>query len=393
MYKNLKHKQFLVFVIVIIIIITLFGWIFGLSRLINNKKISVMENWKAQIPEVTATNAKSEIWYPTLKSIGEAVGIQNVKITSQVSGLISDVLFDSGQIVKKGDVLFVLDTKQMEAEFRQAAADFNLNNITYHRNLNLFAKNAISQQVVDESYAKYKMSAAKLDFIQEGINYHIIKAPFDGKIGLKEISSGQNFIAGERASQLTNFSPIYINFTIPQNNIRDLHIGGDIEFTSDSYPGIKFKAKITAINSEITRSSRAIDVQATYDNKNQENLIYPGMFLNIDVVLPSLDSLIVIPQNAINYTLYGETIYILTPDYENDTPVISEYNIIENGKVKIISTGKQQYTAKQVSIKTTMTDNNKIVVTGIRENDLIVTSGQNKLHDGIHVVINDNVDF
>ena len=265
--------------------------------------------------------------------------------------------------------------------------------ITYDRDQDLLKQNAISQQQADTSKSNYQASAANVDSIKADINYRIIKAPFSGKIGLRQVNLGQFFNAGDSAATLTEITPIYINFTVSQNDFSKIKVGNEIKFTADAYPGEVFKAKITAINSEITKNNRAIDVQATYENKDQKHLIYPGMFVDVDVVLPPLNNIIILPRNAINYTLYGETVYALQPDYKGGKPVISEYSAFKDGKAQLISTGKAQYTAKQTPVKTTATDDNKVIVEGVKANAMVATSGQNKLQNDSKVIINNEFNF
>ncbi|WP_192484469.1 MULTISPECIES: efflux RND transporter periplasmic adaptor subunit [Cysteiniphilum] len=391
--KAPKKKLIKAFIIVIAILVVIFGGIFGFASFVNGKKASAMATWKMQAPEVTATAAKSETWYPSVKTIGEAVAIQNVNVTAQASGLVSTISFEAGQMVKKGDVLFTLDTEQLQAQLKQAQADLELARITYQRDADLLKQQAVSQQTADQSKAKYDANLANVESIQADINYRTVKAPFDGKIGLRQISLGQYFSAGNSAATLTEISPIYIDFSIPQNNFSNVKVGGDIKFTSDAYPGVTFKAKITAINSQITSDNRALNIQATFDNKDQQHLIYPGMFLDVSLILPPIPNTIIIPRNAVSYTLYGETVYVLVPDFKDGQPVMSEYSAMKDGQVQLVSTGKQQYTAKQVPVKTTMTNDNKVIVRGIKAGEMVATSGQNKLQNGVSVVINNDVDF
>ncbi|WP_116964157.1 efflux RND transporter periplasmic adaptor subunit [Fastidiosibacter lacustris] len=388
-----KKKFITAFIIVIAILVVVFGGIFGFAAFVNGKKAAAMATWKMQPPEVTATQAKAQTWYPTVKTIGEAVAIQNVNVTAQASGLVSSISFEAGQMVKKGQVLFTLDTQQLQAQLKQAQADLELARITYERDLDLVKQQAISQQTADESKAKYEANLANVASIQANIGYHIVKAPFDGKIGLRQISLGQYFSAGNNAATLTEISPIYINFTVTQNYLSNLHVDGEIEFSSDTYPRKVFKAKITALNSEITSDNRAINVQATYDNKDQQYLIYPGMFLDVSVILPPIDNTIIIPRNAVSYALYGETVFVLVSDYKDGKPVIAEYSAFKDGQAQIISTGKQQYTAKQIPVKTTMTNNNEVIVEGIKANEIVATSGQNKLQNGSSAIINNDYNF
>lgn len=386
-----KHTQ--AFIIVIVLLVIIFGGIFGFSYFVNAKKAQAMAHWKVQPAEVNAMVAKTSQWHPKIEATGDAVAIQSVNVTTQASGLVASIAFDSGQMVKQGQLLFTLDTSELKAQLDQAKAKLALSKITYERDQDLLQKNMISQQETDQSKANYQADLANVAAIEANINYHFIKAPFSGKIGLRQISLGQYFQPGSSAATLTKISPIYINFPVPQNAIDKINIGGEVKFTSDAYPGMKFTAKITAINSEITADNRAMEVQATFDNKDKAHYIYPGMFLNVQVVLPMIDKVIVLPRNAISYTLYGQSVFVLEPTLKNGKPVMAEYSAFKDGKLQMISTGKPQYTVKQVPVTTTMTEENKVIVKGIDAQDIVATSGQNKLQAGTVAIINNTYDF
>ncbi|WP_119344565.1 efflux RND transporter periplasmic adaptor subunit [Facilibium subflavum] len=391
--KPSKKKLTIAFAIVIAVLVIIFGGIFGFAHLVNSKKAAAMAEWKMQPAEVTSTTAKVSTWHPKIQATGQAIAIQSVNVTTQVSGLVSSISFKAGEMVKKGQELFRLDTTQLQAELDQAKAQMQLAQITYQRDLDLYKKNAISQQNLDQSKANYDADKANVASIQANIDYHIVKAPFTGKIGLRQISLGQYFKPGDNAATLTELSPIFINFPISQNDVDKVHVGGEIEFTSDAYPGKVFKAKITAVNSEITDNNRAINVQATYENTDKENIIYPGMFLDVSVILPALDNIIILPRNAISYTLYGETVIVLKPVMKNGKQAIAQYSAFKDGKAVMVSTGKPEYIAQQVPVKTSITNDNKVIVDGIKANDIIATSGQNKLQNGSSVVINNEFNF
>lgn len=392
--SNASYKKHIkAFIIVVVLLIVIFGGIFGFSYFVNAQKADAMAHWKVQPVEVNATTAKISQWQPTIQATGDAVAIQSVNVTTQASGLVSSIAFDSGEMVKQGQLLFTLDTSELKAQLDQAKAKLALSKITYERDQDLLQKNMISQQETDQSKASYQADLANVAAIEANINYHLIKAPFSGKIGLRQISLGQYFEPGSSAATLTKISPIYINFPVPQNVIDKIDIGGEIKFTSDAYPGMNFTAKITAINSEITSDNRAMEVQATFDNKDKEHYIYPGMFLNVRVVLPVIDQVIVLPRNAISYTLYGQSVFVLEPTLKNGKPVMAEYSAFKDGKLQLISTGKPQYVVKQVPVTTTMTEDNKVIVAGIHAKDIVATSGQNKLQAGSVAIINNTYDF
>lgn len=386
-------KRLIALAIVVALIIVIFGGIFGFKHTADSNKAAMMSKWVMPPAEVTASKSKMTDWQPVINATGQAVAIQSVNVTSQGSGLVTSISFKAGDFVKKGQELFRLDTSQLNAQLDQAKAQMQLSEITYKRDQKLYTQKAVSSQQLDQSLASYNADKANVESIQANIDYRIIKAPFSGKIGLRNISLGQYFEPGSAAATLTQVAPIYIDFPVSQNYISQLKIGSQISFTSDSYPGHVFTADITALNSEISDNTRAIEVQATYDNKDDKYMIYPGMYVDVRVMLPKLHDVIVIPRNAISYTLYGENVMVLDPVMENGSPVIAKYSSFKDGKMEMISTGKPEYKVKQILVTSQMTRDNAVVVKGIKADELVATSGQNKLENGSNVIVNNDYNF
>lgn len=173
-------------------------------------------------------------------------------------------------------MLFELDTSQLKADLEEALSNLKLARVTYERYKSLAKERATSKESADKAAASYLSALAKVKNIESQIGFKEVRAPFDGKIGIRNISLGQYFNNGDNAATLAKINPVFINFAVPQNKLSLIHLGQSISFYSDSYKGQKFSAKITAINSFINNSNRSIIVQATY--KNPEHKILPGMF-------------------------------------------------------------------------------------------------------------------
>ena len=374
------------FIIVGAILLVLFGSIFGFNAFVSSKVSSIMSNWKMAPIVISAEKAKSETWTPYVESTGSATAIQSINVSAQTSGLVSAIHFKSGQNVKKGEVLFTLDSTVLQAQLKQAQADEALKKITYLRDEELFKTKAVSQQTRDTSEANYAAAKATTEANQASINYTIIRAPFSGKIGIRNISLGGFFQQGDTAATLDTISPIFIDFTISGDSLADVHNGQEVEIYADTYPDKVFKGKVVALNSRISENTRALDVRAELENKNQE--IFPGMFLTVHLMLPEQNKVISVPQTAINYTLYGDTVYVLSPVMDkNGKQETASYNI-QSDPTHLVRTQDKVYTAKTVQI-TVGTLNGKLasIDSGVKAGDLVVTSGQLKLKDGASVTI------
>ena len=252
---------------------------------------------------------------------------------------------------------------------------------------------SVSQQTFDESEAKYQEAAAQVQSIQANIDYHIVRAPFDGMIGIRNISLGQFFNQGDNAATLTMINPIYINFQVPQNYIGDVKVGTKVTFTSDAYPGKTFSADVTALNSAIGLSNRSMTAQATFTNDDQDNLIVPGMFVNVSILLPVIEDAIVMPRTSVSYSLYGQTVFVLDPVMQDGKQVDATYSKFEDGKMTQVSMGTPLYTANPVTVTTSSTRDNMVIVEGLKAGQIIATSGQNKLQKGASVTVNNKYNF
>ncbi|MED7788177.1 efflux RND transporter periplasmic adaptor subunit [Francisella sp. 19X1-34] len=386
---NLKNKN-VASVVVVVATLVIFGGIFGFAEFVQSMIKKGMASYVPQPVAVTSTVVEKTDWQQIINTIGEAQAIQSTQISSQSGGIVSEINFKSGQEVKKGDLLFKLDTSQLKANLEEALSKLKLAKITTDRYNKLVQQRATSKETADKANADYLSALAQVQNIESQIGFKEVRAPFDGKIGIRNISLGQYFNNGDNAATLTKVDPIFITFSVPQNRVSLIKVGQDISFFSDSYPGKKFTAKITAINSFINDSNRSIVVQATY--KNPKHQIVPGMFLTVHVNLPIKKDSIVIPRNAIAYSLYGESVYTLQPALDKaGKPEKVSYTSTAGGGMKTITLDKTLYKVGQDNIKVLETRNNLALVEGIKPGTTIVTSGQNKVQKGGNAMLNNSV--
>jgi len=379
-----KKKNVSIFIVVVVAIF--FGILISITYILNMIMGSVLSNYKAPAQTISAELVKTQEWQQMINTIGVIDAVEVTNISSQVPGIVSEINFNSGDVVKKGDVLFKLETQQLDAQLQQAQAQLNLAKLTNERYKKLVKQNATSKEAADKVYADFLSADANYKAIDAQIDYRTITAPFDGRIGLSHLNLGQYFQQGSTAAVLTSINPININFSVSQNDISKIHVGEYIDFESDALPNNKFRAEITAINTVIDQSSRSVQVQATYDNKNNNPLL-PGMFVTVEVLLPKLENQIVLPRNSIDYTLYGESIYTLTPAKDDDGKELTKDITKDDGTV----VQEPVYDVDQHKISVKRSRNNLSLVEGVGVGEMIVTSGQNKIHKGSTVVVNNDV--
>lgn len=391
-FKTPKNKA-IPSIIILTLVIFIFVGLYGIPAYFKHKEALAKASQIPAPQQVNAVQAKQMDWTPIIRVAGQAAAIESTNITAQVSGIVTDIYFQSGDIVQKNQLLFKLQTTQLEAQLKQAQAQLEIAQLTYDRYKDLVKTNAVSQQTFDEARAKYDEAQANVESIQANISYHTITAPFTGKIGIRRISLGNYFQQGDNAATLTMLEPIYINFQVPQNYLTNLKEGDQINFTSDSYPNQNFSATITAINSAINRTNSSIEVQATYANDDKEHFIIPGMYVSVSISLLILKNVTVLPRNAVTYGLYGAVAYTLVPVMSDNKPQMATYTQTKDGKTSNVTTNDPLYTVKLVNVQTADTRENEVVVTGIDANTWVVSSGQNKLSNGMSAIINNSINF
>jgi len=267
------------------------------------------KNFKMPPDAVTTVIAKPQKWQPVLSSVGSLKAVNGVTVSTDLAGIISEIHFESGKPVKKGDLLVKLDTKQEVAQLASAQARWDLAKVSLTRQQDLLAKKAAAQSEYDSAAAEARQAAAAVDDAKALIARKTIVAPFDGVLGIRQVDVGQYLNVGNPIVTLESLDPIYANFSLPQQELGQIEIGKKIQMNAVGLDGLHFDGEITAIDSRIDDSTRNIQVQATV--QNPEGKLRAGMFVNVDVFLPEQDGVIAIPASAITYAPYGDSVYLI----------------------------------------------------------------------------------
>ncbi len=311
-------------------------------------------------------------WKPQISSIANLAPVKGVELSSEVSGLVKEVLFKSGQLVKVGDALIQLNAESELAQYNAAQASADLADIVYQRDKAQLAAQGISQAQVDFDLADLKIKRAQVALQKANLDKKTIKAPFSGKLGITAIVSGQYLNPGDKVVTLQTLNPIFADFFQPQQKISQLRIGQTIELTVDAYPAQKMIGKLTTLNPKVDSNSRNIQIQATFDNPRGELL--PGMYAKVNVTLGEAQQFLTLPQTAITYNPYGSTVFVIEEE-ESKTP-------------EGTPDGKKQKVAKQVFVTTGESRGDQVaILKGLKAGQEVVTSGQLKLKNGTPVLI------
>jgi membrane fusion protein (multidrug efflux system) len=358
-------------IITAVIIVVVVGALF----LIKKQQFATMEAAGAAMvmpPEtVTAAMAKEQNWETNITATGSVVAVQGVTVASEMAGKIAKIAFESGATVAAGDLLVQYDTSTEEAQLRAAEAGSALAKLNLDRTKELREKNTTSQSDLDSADAQAKQAEAQADNIRAIIGKKTMHAPFAGRLGLRLVNLGQILKEGDPIVSLQTLDPIYVNFSLPQQRLAELVVGGAVRVTSDAAPGETLEGKVTAVNPDVDAVTRNVRVQATLTNAGDK--LRPGMFATVTVVLPAKENVRVIPVSAVLYAPYGDSVFVIDEKKDEKTGQVEK--ILRQQFVRL-GTARGDFVA---------------VVSGLKEGESIVTSGVFKLRPGEPVVIDNTL--
>lgn len=319
---------------------------------------------------VTTLAATEEPWEETLSAIGSLAAIQGVTVSADLPGIVSRIAFDSGRFVGKGEVLAELDTRQEQAQLRAAEAERELAQLNLARSRDLSAQGVISRAELDRAEAEFKSTDARVGEIKATIERKTIRAPFAGVLGIRLANLGQYLNSGDPLVSLQALDPIYVNFSLPQQELEHLRMGMEVSVRSDGAEPLAGVGKINAIDSIVDEATRNVRVQALLPNPDRR--FRPGMFVEARVGVGEASRAIVVPASSILYAPYGDSVFVVE---ELKAPTGGTYLGVRQQFVKL---GPAR--GDQIS-----------VVSGLKAGEQIVTSGAFKLRNGAAVKVNNEV--
>ena len=219
--------------------------------------------------------------------------------------------FESGQNVKKGDFIIELNHDELTAQLEGANAKLHLDQLNYQRDQELFKQNVLQISKIDQDIELIKSDKSTINQLKAQINYHIIRAPFSGKLGIREVSIGQYIAPGNAITTLNTVDPIFVNFNVNQQQLASIRIGQEVNVSVSSYPKHIFTGKITSINNQVSDQTKAIKVQATLPNNTPGKLLLPNLFSQVSLLTGKAKEHVIIPENAVQYSLYGTSVYVI----------------------------------------------------------------------------------
>ena len=315
---------------------------------------------------VTVVEAKTEVVPNLLTAFGDLAAVHQVNVTSDVSGRITEIMFTAGSDVKAGSPLIQLFDAPEQGDLASFKAQATVAQLSLDRAKQLASRQFGPQATVDSAQAAYDQAGAGIAKTEAIISQKLVRAPFDGELGVRRVEVGQFLTAGTQIVTLTDLSMLYLNFTVTEKDSGNLKVGQTVRILVDAYPGRTFEGKITTIEPQIATDTRNIRVQATIENPDK--ILKPGMFATTTVVLPDKPPVVTVPETAVDYTLYGDSVYVITEKKEDD--------------------GKTSLTAVRTFVRTgNRIDGRAEILTGLKAGARVVAVGQLKLQSGAAVTI------
>jgi membrane fusion protein (multidrug efflux system) len=352
-------------------LLAVFG-ILGAIKGLQIERMVAQGKQNAPPPEtVTTAVVQAQSWEAKLTATGSLSAVQGVTVTAELTGKIVNIAFKPGARVEAGELLVQQDTSTEAAQLRAAEATAALAKLNLERLGKLLAERTISQSQFDNADAGYKQAVAQADAIRAVIAKKNIRAPFAGRLGVRLVNLGQVINEGEPIVSLQSLDPIFVDFSLPQQQLRLVQAGLKVRVETDALPGQAIEGKITAVNPQVDAATRNIRVQATVSNPKEQ--LRPGMFVNVAVVLPAREKVLAVPATAVLYAPYSDSVFVL------------EEKKADAGGAPV------QVVRQQIAQLGERRGDFVAVVSGVKEGETVVSTGVFKLRNGQAVVVDNTL--
>jgi len=350
-----------------------FGVIFGWFFIKKGLFFYFVSHYQPPPVTISATTAREQPWQSYISSIGTVTAVNGVDLSAEVSGIVKEIHFQSGQSVNQGDILVVLDTSVEDAQLKDNESKLKLAQINYERDKTLLNKHVTSQAAADTSLAQLQEAEAGVEATKARIKQKIITAPFSGKIGIRQIDLGGFVSPGTPIASLQSLDPLLVKFNLPEQYVSELYIDQpiDINIQSNGSTHTTIRGKLTAFNSKVDLATRSIQIEALIPNKNLQ--LYPGMFALVKVWLKDTKNVITLPQTAIAYSLHGDSVFLIRDKGKKHHPELVAMR-------QYVKTGERR-------------GDIVVIQSGIKTGDQVATSGQLKLQNDTRVAIDNNAEL
>jgi len=347
-------------------VLIVLGFIGGLGGIKALQIVTMIEAGQSMGPQpetVALGKAEKTEWEQRLQSVGTVSSLEGIMLAAEAEGVIREIQFESGSRVEEGQLLLRLDDEQQRAELSSADAALKLAKLTHDRSIDLLRDNSISQAEFDRSQASLNEAEAKVEAAKAILAKREVRAPFTGKLGIRQVSLGEYVSRGTPLVSLQSLEQIAVDFELPQRWLSLVKEGQTVRVEVDSWPGQSFTGTLSALNPEVDTVTRTLSLQATLDNPDEA--LRPGMFVRVTVVQPEKRAVVMIPKSAVLFATYGDTVFLVDGEPEVEDPREVRQQIIRLGE------SRGDFTE---------------VLSGLQGGETLVTAGAFKLRQGALVV-------
>jgi len=358
-------------ILAVLIVVAVFAGLAGVKALQIKKLIAFGAAFVPPPESVSSAVAREEQWQGFISSIGTIAAVQGVSVTPDIPGIVREIAFESGAVVAQGDLLVRLDTSAEDAQLAAMEAQVGLARSNLTRVRSLRTDGNVAQADLDTAEAAVKQYEANANAIRATIAKKTIRAPFAGRLGIRQINLGQYMDTGKPIVSLQSLAPVYADFSLPQQELAKLKTGLRVRLVSDTYPGQRFEGVLTAINPDLDAVTRSVGLQATFDNADER--LRPGMFARVEVLLPEEQNVLVIPATSVLSAPFGDSVYLIETQPAKDgaaAQLVVRQQFIRTGAVR----------GDFVSVES-----------GLKPGDRVASSGMFKLRNGLTVVENNEL--
>ncbi|HLB06831.1 MAG TPA: efflux RND transporter periplasmic adaptor subunit [Alphaproteobacteria bacterium] len=323
---------------------------------------------------ISAAKAKAETWQSELSAVGTVKAINGVEIAPEVDGIVRRIAFESGTEVEAGELLVELDSAVEAAELKRNQALLVDAELRFKRGAELLKRGAFAQAELDSIDAARGAVRAEVERMEVLIAQKSIRTPFAGRLGIRQVDLGEYLSPGTPIVTLQTLDPIYVGFPLPERYLSRIAVAQPVEVEVDAYPERLFDGRIASIDARISQATRNVLIIATL--ANPEHLLLPGMFGNVRVLLPAQQDVVTVPETALTYTPYGDSVFVLSETAEkapDGAPVMS-------ATIRYVTVGERRADAAAI-------------LQGLEAGETVVTAGQIKLQSGASVVIDNSTEL
>lgn len=356
----------------LIVAVVVFGGVIGGKLFLNRMINDFLDNMPVPPVAVSAAEATQDRWIDSVTAVGSVVAVQGAELSTQVSGIVESIRFDSGSEVKAGDIILTLDSATDRAELKTLQSAERLAELERDRIKQLWQRKSVSQSEYDQRQSELEQARARVAAQEARIEQKTLRAPYAGRLGIRQVNVGAYVSAGDPLIGLQALNPIFVDFTLPEQRYGEVNVGMTVTAQMDALGEDAFEGKVTAIEPVIDADTRNFQVQATFKNSSQR--LRPGMFARITLDVGEQRDVVLVPRTSISFKPYGNSVYVITESgdkNEEGEPVLTV-------KQRFVTTGQAR--GSLIAIEE-----------GLEVGERVATSGLLKLDSGAVVSVNNSV--